>query len=146
MKIRSHFSCFALAGTLSAALGCGILFRSPEYSIGGYNDTATQIADSRVDWQSEGQHHHEDIGILSPREGKLYGQEPRPLPDKATLRWTTSDGAPHRQEIEIAKLIADPPKFSGTIYFKFTADGRVIVIPLTYDEQERLATEHKKYP
>jgi hypothetical protein len=47
---------------------------------------------------------------------------------------------------EVSKLIADPAKFSGTVYFKIAADGGVKVVPLTQAEMERLAFAQKKYP
>jgi hypothetical protein len=81
--------------------------------------------------------------VLSPDAEGASDAQPRPIPEKATVRWKTADGKAHGKDVEVAKLIADPPNFSGTIYFKFTADGSVAVVPLTYDEERRQA-EHGK--
>lgn len=139
MRTDSRLSFIALAATLSCVVGCRLACGSPEYSMGFYDDTLTEITACRVEWQAGGHAEHEDLGILSPRETAVSHQQPRPIPAKATVKWKTADGKPHIQEVEIAKLIVNVPQFAGTIYFKFIADDRVIVVPMTYTEIDHMA-------
>jgi hypothetical protein len=115
-------------------VGCVVTSDLPEYSLGFYNDTGTQITDSRADWHADGIAHFDGGGVLSPGADKVSHRDPRPIPSKTTVTWKTVDGKAHIQEVEVAKLVADPPKFSGTIYFKFTADDHVTVIPLNSEK------------
>jgi len=125
------------------AAGCDARKAEPGYSIGFYNDTDATLTNTRADWHANGAAHHEEAGFLSPHAEKASDGEPQPIPEKANINWKTADGKVHSREVEIAKLIANPRQFSGTIYFKFTADGGVTVVPLTYAD-ERKAAEHGK--
>jgi hypothetical protein len=73
-------------------------------------------------------------------------QEFRPMPEKVTVEWKTADGNSHHQEVAVAKLVDQPATFSGTIYFRFNPDGTVTVVPLTYNQIDKLSLEQKKYP
>lgn len=132
-----------LGGTSGGLAGCAVWHDSPEYSLGFYNDTANQIDDSRVDWRVNHIAHFDGGGVLVSEGEAVSHQDPRPIPAEVTVTWKTADGKAHSQRAAVAKLIRDPAKFSGTIYFKFTADGKVEVIPITYEEQDRVAAQGK---
>jgi hypothetical protein len=116
---------------------------APEYSVGFYNDTPGELTETRADWRVNGIAHHDEAGVLSPGAEKASDEQPRPIPERATVTWRTADGKAHSKDVEVAKLIGDPSSFSGTVYFKFMADGNVAAVPLTY-AQERQAAEHGK--
>lgn len=131
---------------LSAVVAFGAAMTScenvpPEYSVGFYNATGGDITDARADWQAGGRAYHESLMILSVGAEGAAGEQPRPIPESAAVTWKTADGKVHNAVVAVAKLIADPPGFAGTIYFKFGAEGGVTVVPLTY-AQERQAAEH----
>jgi len=69
-----------------------------------------------------------------------------PPPESAVLTWRTpKDGKEHKLKVDIAKLVPAGARFDGTIWIKFSADG-VRVIPLTFDEMDKLYKAHKHYP
>ena len=143
MNLTAMFRAMAYAAGAASPVGCGM---PPEYGIAFKNDTPAYIKNARVDWQEKPWIWHETAGVLRPNADKGMGQEPRPIPRKATVTWTDADGKPHAQDVEVAKLVTDPPRFSGTIYFRINPDATVTVVPLTYDQIDELAAEHKKYP
>ena len=141
MQRYSPFLRVAFALVLGGPTGCALESDSPEYTMGFHNETTTRIADARVDWHERGVAHYDGGGELVPDQDKVSHQDPRPIPRNATVTWKTADGKAHSQEVEIARLIADPTKFSGTIYFKFLKDNRVSVVPMTYKEIEQMADQ-----
>jgi hypothetical protein len=133
---------FAVLGPI---LSCDRAPSGPGYSTGFYNDTGAQITATRADWIAGGVSHYDEAGVLSPNAEKATDGQPRPIPEKATVTWATADGNKHSKDVNVAKLIADPARFSGTIYFQFTADGQVIVVPLGgADEQDIRKAAHRK--
>jgi hypothetical protein len=131
---------------LAAASSCARGPDGPEYSIGFFNDTPGQIDNARADWKVDGAARHQEGGVMDPSVEAVFHQVARPIPGRAAISWKTGDGMVHRREVEVSKLIADPAKFSGTVYFKIAADGSVKAVPLTYDEIHRLAFSQKPYP
>jgi hypothetical protein len=118
----------------------------PEYSIGFFNATDGHISEARADWQTGGVAKQQEGGVMNAGADAVFHEQPRPIPQKATVSWRTSDTTMHHSDVEVSKLIADPATFSGTVYFKIAADGSVKVVPLTYEEIHRLAFAHKPYP
>jgi hypothetical protein len=135
-----------LTGGTTACRKVNTVDRHPEYSFGFYNDTPLQISEARADWEVNGKAHTDGGGIMNPGIEALLHDEPRPIPPELVVSWTSADGSNHRQPVEVAKLIADPEKFYGVVYLKIEANGSVQVVPLTYEERDRLAIAHKPYP
>ena len=133
---------FALV--VGGTVGCQS--NSPEYSVGFFNDGSSLITDGRVDWRIGSTDRHELLGNVGSEGWKVTHSVLRPIPDVATVTWQTADGRTHRANVDVAKKIADPRHFSGTVFFKILADGTVRVVPLTYDEIRRLSYERKSYP
>lgn len=143
MQCLLLFLPLALGMAAAGPAGCSVAHESPEYSLGFYNHTAAQIDGSRVDWQVDGIAHFDGGGVLGPRSDAVSHQDPRPIPAEVTVTWKTVDGKAHSQRVAVAKLIPNPPTFSGTVYFIFDPDGSVRVAPLTYAERRRFAEQGK---
>lgn len=136
----------ALLSVLGGFPGCGKGNGGPPYGMGFHNETTATITDTRVDWTSDRGAFNDGAGILAAGADGTTSSDPRPIPLKATVTWKTADGKPHSQVVEVANLIPEPAKFSGTIYFKFMSDGSVKVVPLTYTQIQNLAAHLQKYP
>jgi hypothetical protein len=133
-----------LAFVAGSAIGCQS--NSPEYSIGFYNDDPAMVTAGRVDWRIDGGDRHELMGRLAPAELAVSHSIQRPIPPTATVTWQTADGRTHSVKVDVAKNMADPRHFSGTVFFKILPAGTVRVVPLTYDEIRRLSYAQKDYP
>lgn len=119
----------------------------PAYSINFVNDSPGQIREVRADWQANGVARHEGaVAMMNPGIEAGFSDEPRPIPEKATVSWITADGIAHRREVEVSKLIRDPARFAGIVYFKIVGDGDVKAVPLTREEIHRLLLTHKHFP
>jgi hypothetical protein len=121
--------------------------KGPAYSISFVNGTLGQIREVRADWQAGGIPRHEGA-VATMRAGieAEFSDEPRPIPEKATVSWIAADGTPHHRDVEVSKLIRDPAGFAGIVYFKIVGDGDVKVVPLTREEIHRLLLAHKRFP
>jgi hypothetical protein len=67
---------------------------------------------------------------------------PYPIPDRVDVQWKTKDGAVHRQTVAVPPQIAHSNDFTGSVFYRFAADG-VSIVPRTYAEQERNVAEGK---
>ena len=117
--------------------------REPEYSIGFYNATSTAITDCKLDWKDHGTPQWSGGGIIPPSGFKAAHFERDPIPEKATLSWNSADGRHHSQDFDVAKRVPDVKRFSGTIWFRIDDHGAKVV-PLTYEEEDRRASEEHK--
>jgi|SRR5665213_1121774 len=135
---------------LGSKLLLGALEFKRDYDFGFYNGTKVKIDKETMRWKANGRAQMIGGSVLDP-DAKSGSSNPdnfpvAPPPKKAIVTWQTKpDGKEHRQEIEIAKLVPEGAKFSGTIWIKFTDKG-VKVVVLTFDEMEQMARDHKKYP
>jgi hypothetical protein len=113
------------------------------YEFGFFNATGQELGPQTLDWQTGGVPHRTGGAILVPGGGATrFYDSPLPMPEAATVSWTTADGRPHKQEVQIAKSLPKGKEFAGTIWLKFTDEG-VVVVPMTYEERHRLALEKK---
>jgi len=64
-------------------------------------------------------------GVLPPGIYAGHGHPEFPIPSVATVEWRTEDGAMHRQEVEVKKLV--PKGFRGDIQFEIADDNTVTV-------------------
>lgn len=117
----------------------------PEYVLGFANATGSETADVRLRWKVDGVDVQHDGRSLPPDGQDELHSLSDPIPATGTIFWETADGKQHQQDIEVAKRVPDIEHFSGTLWFKITADG-VVVVPLTDEETRRLVREHKPYP
>jgi hypothetical protein len=117
---------------IGGVVGCQS--NSPEYSIGFFNDNPDLISASRVDWRIGGNDRRELLGNVGSHGWKVTHSVLRPIPPTVTVTWQTADGRTHNAHVDLAKTMADPVHFSGTVFFKVMADGSVRVVPLMYDE------------
>jgi hypothetical protein len=115
--------------------------RNPPYSIGFYNATNQRLDEVFARWSVKGFPWLAGAGILSP-DPQHYGQgassdfQPDPIPQSVTLTWKTPDGQRHERLMAVAEKVKDLKGFAGTIYFKFT-DAGWVVVPLTDEEMHR---------
>ncbi|HZL37065.1 MAG TPA: hypothetical protein VFC78_17225 [Tepidisphaeraceae bacterium] len=135
---------------LGGKLFLGALEFKRDYDYWFYNGTKITIDNATMRWKANGRAQMVGGSILHPG-GKSGSGNPdnfpvAPPPKKATVTWQTKpDGKEHQQDIEIAKLVPEGAKFSGTIWIKFTDKG-VKVVVLTFDEMEQMLRDNKEYP
>ena len=134
-----------MALTAGCALGGGYNARSPEYTYGFYNASGAEIDSAALKYAGEGVPYNIDVGVLASGSRKQWSSAPDPIAAKGTVVWQTADGKEHRQDVEVASKVKDLKHFTGIIWLKFTKDGGVEVIPMTYDEQDRRQEEKKHY-
>jgi hypothetical protein len=115
------------------------------YSLGFANATVSETGRVRLLWKVDGVDVQHNGRSLPPEGQDEMHSFSDPIPEKGTILWDTPDGKQHRQEVEVAKRVPDIQHFSGTLWFKITADG-VVVVPLTKEETLRRVREHKPYP
>jgi hypothetical protein len=144
MYVGSRLVWYSVLSLVLAAVSCNRLSGPPEYSFGYYNDAGAEITDVRSDWRAKGTAYHDEAGILGVGgSGKASHEQPRPIPEKATVAWKTADGTGHSKDVAVVEAVVDPSNFSGTIFFKFTAAGDVKVVPITYAQRDQLAAQGK---
>jgi hypothetical protein len=137
----ARFIVFLLTATLGS---CNRPRSAPEYSFGYYNDTGVEITDVRLSWLANQVTHQDGAGVLGTGgSGAASHEQPRPIPEKATVAWKTADGTGHSKDVAVVEAVVDPSNFSGTIFFKFTAAGDVKVVPITYAQRDQLAAQGK---
>jgi hypothetical protein len=101
-------------------LGVGCSLFRPEYCIGVRNSTKETIRD--VDAKCD--RFHTGGGIVVPTGFKLNLRQWDPIPQKALVKWRTSDGMLHEKEVEVRNQI--PHKM------------KVDVIELVIDDQNNV--------
>jgi hypothetical protein len=45
---------------------------------------------------------------MDPGADAVFSDEPRPIPQKATVSWKTGDGMVHHQEVEVSGSVENP--------------------------------------
>jgi hypothetical protein len=133
-----------------AAFGRGPHPRNPEYSDGFYNATGQELTGVHITWVADGVPYRVGAGILGPGgTGKVSHFAPDPIPPRVTVWWRTADGEEHSRELEVASRVPDLKTFTGTIWFKFTAEaaGGVEVVPMSEDDKlERIRQKRNIVP
>lgn len=147
MQFILRFSAALLTVILAdAETGCHRSAELPQYKMAFVNATSGHISDARADWVVGGVASEAEAGQENPGVSKVELLRPQSVPRKTTVSWRTADGVGHRQEVEVERLVPDPSRFGGTIFFKITENGKVTVVPLTDDQMLNLSMQHKDYP
>ena len=145
-----------LSGMLLLPLLCGCTAfgggpgpRVPEYSLGFYNATGRELTGVHVTWVADGVPYRVGAGILIPTAKAVSHFAPDPIPPRVTVWWRTPDGEDgedgegHSREVEVASKVPDLRSFTGTVWFKFTADG-VEVVPMSEAEKLERAKQRRR--
>jgi hypothetical protein len=74
---------------------------SREYSVVIVNDTDATIREADVAFDG----FHSGGGTLPPGIFSVYGGVTHRIPERALVRWRTSDGVLHEQEVEVRSLL-----------------------------------------
>jgi len=138
----------AIAALTFLGSGVSAALEHTRYSYGFFNATDTTIYHVLLQWTRNGAKEAAAGGSLSPGAKGDSAAPPNPPapPDSAVLTWRTVKGRKeHRLKLQIGRLVPAGARFDGTIWVKFSADG-VKVIPLTFDEMDKLYKAHKHYP
>jgi hypothetical protein len=96
-------------------------------------------------WHENDFDYHDGAGKLSAGATKITSMAPDPIPRQVTITWRTHDGKAHEQTLQVAANVPHIDSFSGTIFFKIT-DAGVVLVPLTDKQIEDLAVQGKDYP
>lgn len=110
--------------------------REPEYDWGFYNATTKPLNEVAIDCVINGIAYHDGDPDPLPPDLKHEGDStirtwgPDPMPARVTVSWRTADGKKHKQDVEVASTIQDLGHFTGIVYFKFTPEGGVKVVPI----------------
>ena len=99
--------------------------RYPKYDSEFLNATGSTINDVQISWSANGEDFRQRAGIVSqgPDSSKVMGFSPDPIPDKVLATWRSGNGERHEQVIDVASHIPDIKHFTGSIVYKFTANG-----------------------
>ena len=144
-SILARAVCLILIACAALVRGSSPHARAPSYDIGFANRTRERLNPVRAEWTVDGVKYTPSVGVLSPGSKARWDDAADPIPQQATVIWTTPDGKEHRQTVTVAKKIPGIALWSGTVWFKIKPDG-VEVIPLTPKEERSLAEAGKEFP
>ena len=102
-----------------------------------------EVSGAKIRYVAEGVPHSAEGGLLIAGAEATWQPAPDPIATTGTVSWRTADGKDHKLDVEVASKVKDLKRFTGVIWLKFTKDGGVEVIPMTYDEQDKRAKEGK---
>jgi len=137
---------FGLLTVVSAGC-CGPEKRQlPEYDNSFWNVTSAPVDDVRIMWRANDRIVVQTPGNIDPAMYHYVGQSmaaaPLPIPEIVSVSWKTADGNAHEQTVKVASQIPDIEHFDGSIFYKFTAEG-VVIVPRSYAEQVKNVKEDK---
>ncbi len=147
-NIRTAFTLCGLS-LLPLAL-CGCCSTSElgltDYDNSFWNVTGETVSGVHVFWEANGQKFMQEPDDIPVAKYDYVGESmvtaPLPIPEKVRVTWKTADGTPHEQTVAVASRIPDIDHFRGSIFYKFTDQG-VMVVPYTYEYQERNVKQGK---
>lgn len=106
MRARQMPLMFSLAAMCVG--GCATI---PQYGVSIQNVAHAEIDHSNVSYEV----FSFSGGVLPPGIWAYHGLVQFPIPDTATVAWTTADGVQHRKDVDLKSV---PKDFSGEIRFE----------------------------
>lgn len=111
-----------LSLTVVAALAFLIMACAPDYGVAVRNLTAQELAEASVNFDG-----FSSIGgVLPSGIYKITYDVGRPIPDRATVRWRSPDGALQTRIVKVRDVV--PRNYGGRIFFEIMPDGNVRVV------------------